>query len=196
MLRRYAPMWLVQLPGLASDGELERVQRQVQGATQARMIRELADAVDVLTADTPLVLVLEDLHWSDSSTVECLAYLAQRREPARLLVLGTYRPVETVIQAHPLRGLVQELSGRGQCVELRLSSHRRGCGAYVVGDLGAGHCHSPPRPRRTEQCAVHGQHRRALMHRADRHQAGGGRCGRLRPGCGSPGGLAAVAAAA
>jgi predicted ATPase len=137
MLRRYAPMWLVQLPGLASDGELERVQRQVQGATQARMIRELADAVDMLTADTPLVLVLEDLHWSDSSTVECLAYLAQRREPARLLVLGTYRPVETVIQAHPLRGLVQELSGRGQCVELRLEClTAEDVAAYVVGRLG------------------------------------------------------------
>src|SRR5262249_8649117 len=41
-LRRYAPMWLGQLPGLVSEAELERVQRQVQGATQARMVRELA----------------------------------------------------------------------------------------------------------------------------------------------------------
>ena len=84
------------------------------------MIRELAEALDVLTADRPLVLVLEDLHWSDSATVECLAYLAQRREPALLLVLGTYRPVETVLRAHPLRGLVQELCGRAQAVDLRL----------------------------------------------------------------------------
>src|SRR5439155_184537 len=72
------------------------------------------------TADTPLVLVLEDLHWSDHSTVEFLAFLAQRRELARLLVLGTYRPVETALRAHPLRGMVQELGGRGHCVELRL----------------------------------------------------------------------------
>jgi predicted ATPase len=120
VLRRYAPMWLVQLPGLASDTELERVQRQVQGTTQTRMIRELAEALAVLTAETPLVLVLEDLHWSDSTTVECLTYLAQRREAARLLVLGTYRPVEVVLRAHPLRGLVQELCGRGQAVDLRL----------------------------------------------------------------------------
>jgi predicted ATPase len=56
--------------------ELERVQRQVQGVTQTRMVRELADALAVLTADRPLVLVLEDLHWSDHSTVEFLAYLA------------------------------------------------------------------------------------------------------------------------
>src|SRR5262249_37199864 len=79
VLRRYAPMWLGQLPGLVSDAELERVQRQVQGATQARMIRELAEALAVLTADTPLVLVLEDLHWSDQATVDGLAHLGPRR---------------------------------------------------------------------------------------------------------------------
>ena len=78
------------------------------------MLRELAEALEVLTADRALVLVLEDLQWSDHSTVEALAYLAQRREPARLLVLGTYRPVEMLLQAHPLRGMVQELCGRGQ----------------------------------------------------------------------------------
>ena len=137
VLRRYAPMWLTQLPGLASDAELERVQRQVQGATQARMIRELAEALDVLTADTPLVLVLEDLHWSDSATVEFLTSLAQRREPARLLVLGTYRPVETVLRRHPLRGMVQELVGRGQCVELCLELlPAEDVAAYVAGRLG------------------------------------------------------------
>jgi predicted ATPase len=119
-LRRYAPMWLVQLPEVVSDAEVERIQRQVQGATQTRMIRELAEALAVLTADTPLVLVLEDLHWSDHATVECLTYLSQRWKPARLLVVGTYRPVETVLQAHPLRGMLQELSGRGQVVDLRL----------------------------------------------------------------------------
>jgi tetratricopeptide (TPR) repeat protein len=122
---------------LVSEAEQERVQRQVQGASQARMIRELAEALAVLTADTPLVLVLEDLHWSDSATVECLAYLAQRREPSRLLVLGTYRPVETVLQAHPLRGLIQELCGRGQVVDLRLEFlPAADVAAYVAGRLG------------------------------------------------------------
>lgn len=136
-LRRYAPMWLVQLPGLISDAELERVQRQVEGATRARMIRELAQVLEVVTLDRPLVVVLEDLHWSDLLTVECLAALAQRQEPARLLVLGTYRPVETVLRAHPLRGLVQELEGRGQAVDLRLEFlPAEDVTAYVAGRLG------------------------------------------------------------
>ena len=120
VLRQYAPLWLVQLPGLVSEPELERLQRQVAGATPARMQRELAQALDVLAADAPLVLVLEDLQWSDRSTVDLLATLAQRREPAPLLVLGTYRPVDVVLQAHPLHTMVQELGGRGQVSELPL----------------------------------------------------------------------------
>jgi tetratricopeptide (TPR) repeat protein len=137
VLRHYAPMWLLQLPGLASVAELERVQRQVQGVTQARMIRELADALAALTVDTPLVLVLEDLHWSDNATVEFLNFLAQRREPMRLFVLGTYRVLETVINAHPLRGMVQELRGRRQCVELSLELlSTEEVAAYVAGRLG------------------------------------------------------------
>src|SRR5262249_11624939 len=120
VLQRYAPLWLVQLPGLVSEPELERLQRQVAGATPARMLRELAQALEVLTADIPLVLVLEDLQWSDRSTVDLLAGLAQRRQPARRLVVGTYRPVDLVLHARPLRGLVQELRGRGLVHELPL----------------------------------------------------------------------------
>jgi predicted ATPase len=137
VLRRYAPLWLAQLPGLVSEVELERLQRQVQGVTQARMLRELAQALEVLTADRPLVLVLEDLHWSDLSTVEFLTYMAQRREPARLLVLGTYRPAEAVIQSPHLRRAVQELCGRGQGVDLRLELlTAEAVAAYVAGRLG------------------------------------------------------------
>ena len=75
------------------------------------MLRELAEALEALTRSIPLVLVLEDLHWSDVSTVNLLTYLAQRRDPARLLVLGTYRPADVIVQAHPLRGMLQELRG-------------------------------------------------------------------------------------
>ena len=136
-LRRYAPLWLVQLPGLVSEPELERLQRQVARATPTRMRRELAQALDVLTADTPLVLVLEDLQWSDPSTVDLLAALAQRREPAQLLVLGTYRPVDLVLHAHPLRGLVQELRGRGLVHDLPLELlPAADVAAYLAGRLG------------------------------------------------------------
>jgi predicted ATPase len=137
VLRRYAPLWLVQLLGVLSETEMERLQRQVQGATAARMLRELAEALEVLSADVPLLLVLEDLQWSDRSTVEAMAYLAQRRAPARLLVLGTYRPVEMALRSSPVRGIFQELYGRGQAVEVRLELlPAEAVTAYVTGRLG------------------------------------------------------------
>jgi predicted ATPase len=137
VLRRYAPLWLGQLLGVLSEAELAHLQRQVQGATAARMLRELAEVLEVLTAEVPLVLVLEDLQWSDHATVEALAYVAQRRGPARLLVLGTYRPVEVALRAHLLRGLVQELCGRGYAVERRLELlTSEEVTAYMSGRLG------------------------------------------------------------
>ncbi len=71
--------------------EREALARSAHVVTPAQMLRELTDALEVLTATRPLVLVLEDLHWSDRATLAWLAYLAKRRDPARVLILGTYR---------------------------------------------------------------------------------------------------------
>src|SRR6185369_2231662 len=48
------------------------------------------------------------------------SYLAQRREAARLLVIGTYRPTDVILSGHPLKAGKQELQARRQCVELPL----------------------------------------------------------------------------
>src|SRR5439155_21041951 len=122
LLGQQAPTWLVQMPALLSAAELEVLQRKVLGATRERMLRELAEAVEVLTVERPLVLWLEDLHWSDYSTLDWLAYLARRQERAKLLVIGTYRPVEVIVQEHPLRAVKQELQVHGHCRELQLGS--------------------------------------------------------------------------
>ena len=62
----------------------------------------------------PIVLVLEDVHWSDAATLEWLAYVARRPDPARLLVLATYRPAEARDAAHPVHAMTQELLVRHQ----------------------------------------------------------------------------------
>jgi hypothetical protein len=136
-LQRYAPTWLVHLPVLLGDGERERLQRQIQDMTPARMLRELAEALEALTMILPLVLVLEDLHWSDVATVNLLTYLAQRRDAARFLLLGSYRPADVVVRGHPLSGVLQELRGRGLCDELALELLcPEDVGAYVAARLG------------------------------------------------------------
>src|SRR5215470_10233676 len=119
LLRRHAPTWLLQMPWLVSAGEFDALRRKTHG-TRERMLREIAEAIEALTDETPLVLTLEDLHWSDYSTLDLISYLARRRERARLLVIGVYRSVEVILQEHPLRSVKQELQMKRLCDELAL----------------------------------------------------------------------------
>jgi len=120
LLAQQAPTRLGQMPGLVRTADLEAVPRRIAGATRDRMLRELAEALERLTARQPPLLALEDLHWSDPSTLDVLAMLARRREPARLLLLGTYRPPDALQQGHPLSTVYHELQRHGQCTELPL----------------------------------------------------------------------------
>ena len=121
LLARQAPTWVVHMPWLVTDAELAALQRRVMGATQERMLREMAEALAVVTTERPLILVLEDLHWSDHATLDLIAWLARRQEPARLLVLGTYRPADMRMHSHPLHAVVQELKMHQRCDELVLT---------------------------------------------------------------------------
>jgi predicted ATPase/DNA-binding winged helix-turn-helix (wHTH) protein len=154
LLAQYAPSWVVQLPALLSARALADLQHTLVGTTRARMLRELSVALDVVSAEHPLVLVLEDLHWSDPSTVEALAMLARRQEPARLLVVGTYRAAEVVVRDHPLKAVKHELIARGQGVEVALSYlSQAAVDAYVtarVADHGAAAALAPLVYRRTD----------------------------------------------
>ncbi|HSV81715.1 MAG TPA: AAA family ATPase [Ramlibacter sp.] len=122
LLRQAAPTWLVQLPWYLTDADRQQLQREVAGATQQRMLRELGEWLDRHTAGTPLVLVLEDLHWADEATIQLIGYLARRRGASRLLLLGSFRPAEVIASDHPLKALRQELRLHQQCEELDLEA--------------------------------------------------------------------------
>ena len=92
--------------------------QHVGGATRERMLREMAEAVEAMSAVAPLILVLEDLHWSDFSTLDLVAYLARRGDAARLMIIGTYRPVDVILSEHPLRDVKRELQAHSLCQEI------------------------------------------------------------------------------
>src|SRR5262249_336832 len=119
-LTQYAPTWLMQMPALLAADALEAVQHRVLGATREGMLRELTEGLEALTTVKRLGVVLEDLHWSDAATLDLLGALARRRTPAHLLVVGTYRPVDVIVQAHPLQALTLDLTLHRQCRELPL----------------------------------------------------------------------------
>ncbi|HSE23318.1 MAG TPA: AAA family ATPase [Pyrinomonadaceae bacterium] len=120
VLRAYAPMWLLQMPSLMSAADRELLSQEVFGATRERMLREIGDALEVLTSDLPLVLIVEDLQWSDYSTLDLISYLARQRHTAQLMLIGTYRTVELIVTGHPLQAVKRELLAKQQCEELPL----------------------------------------------------------------------------
>ena len=105
----------------------------------------------------PLLLVLEDLHWADESTVLLTEYLAPLLPEMPVLVLGTYRDVEVDLH-HPLARVIGQLGHRRlvERVSLRRLSFdggardaagaRRAAGARAVG---AGDSTARPRATRS-----------------------------------------------
>ncbi len=120
LLRRYAPIWLAQMPALIDPEDRGALQQDGLGVTSHRMLREVTEAIDALTATVPLVLLLEDLHWTDRGTVDLLFALGRRPDAARLLVIGTYRPSMATPHRHALDAAVGELLDHRLCQEIEL----------------------------------------------------------------------------
>jgi predicted ATPase/tRNA A-37 threonylcarbamoyl transferase component Bud32 len=116
-----APTWYVQVAPLAGDdSSLSRMLAESKPTTQERMKRELIAFLQELSRIKPLVLFFDDLHWSDLSTVDLLAYIGSKCESLRLLMLLTYRPTDLLLNKHPFLPVKLDLQGRGVCREILL----------------------------------------------------------------------------
>ena len=73
------------LPSLASGGAAPAVER-------FRTHRAMRQLLETLAADKPLVLLLDDLHWADSGSVELLGTLLRRPPGAAVLLAMAVRP--------------------------------------------------------------------------------------------------------
>lgn len=120
LLRQYAPSWLVNLPSLIEPAESLALEHQRIAVAPERVLREFAGFLETLAQDQPVVLVLEDLHWADPSTLSLISFLARRQETARLMLLGTYREDEVLSGNHPLMEVQRELQLHGHCGHLPL----------------------------------------------------------------------------
>jgi DNA-binding winged helix-turn-helix (wHTH) protein len=121
ILAAEAPTWLAQLPALLTRERREMLQREILGATRERMAREIGDALESITAETALLLVLEDLHWVDDSTVDLVSALARRRTPAKLMLLATCRPLVLEPPGHSLKALMPDLLVHRLCRKIDLT---------------------------------------------------------------------------
>jgi serine/threonine protein kinase/tetratricopeptide (TPR) repeat protein len=127
VLRNYAPTWCTQFPGAftTSTGAVDNLQQDTIGATKERMMREMGDALGVFSSISPVVLLLEDLHWADPSSVDLLRHLSHRISSQHLLLAGTFRPEDIERSSHPLKGYKAEMQVHKLCEEIALDSLHR-----------------------------------------------------------------------
>jgi DNA-binding winged helix-turn-helix (wHTH) protein/tetratricopeptide (TPR) repeat protein len=135
-LIRHAPTWAVQFPALLGTRQKEQLGRDALGATPERMLREICDALESLASTDPLLLVIEDVHWADSATLDFISALARRRNPVRIALVATYRPDENAGIASRLKSVVRDLLVHRLCRELILKPLTKAdiC-EYVSGEL-------------------------------------------------------------
>ena len=136
-LKRYAPSWLVQLPGLLDPEDRALLQQRVQGTSRERMLREMAEAAELFTTSRALVagaggLTLE--RCVDAGLGElhgAAARAGQTAHPRRPIARRTYWPAIT-----PCAGWCKSCRRGGQCEELRLTPlAEEAIGEYLHGTI-------------------------------------------------------------
>lgn len=73
-----------------------------------RLHETVAVVLETVSLTSPVVVVIEDLHWADDATLNLLRFLLRGLNKGRILVILSFR-TEDVPRGHPLRGLMSEL---------------------------------------------------------------------------------------
>jgi predicted ATPase len=89
------------------------------GGSQLRVFEGTLALLTERAASAPVLLVLEDLHWADTSTLDLVVYLAPNVDRLRLLLLVTYRADE-LASAERVRRLTERIRRSGSALVLEL----------------------------------------------------------------------------
>ena len=101
------------------------------GLSKTNLFEALLQGVAAISESVPVVLVFEDLHWSDSASVEVVDFLTRNLIDRPVLLVASYRTDE-VARDKPLRRLVAELGRLGRVVELELGGLSRDETAHLI----------------------------------------------------------------
>lgn len=111
------------VPGLAPAPDRPGLERRF-------LLDALHAIVERLAARQPLLLVLEDLHWVDESTLVLFLHIARRIASLRVAVLATYRDTDA-LPNRPFTAALDELERQSHTVQLRVQRLTR----VAVADL-------------------------------------------------------------
>ena len=121
------------LPGVAA-GEPDTGD---QAAERLRMFDAVHGLLRTLSAERPVILALEDLHWADASTRDLVLFLLSRLDGQRLLVVATYR-TDDLHRRHPLWRLLAELTRLPAVARLELAPFEKADAVAFVSALAGG----------------------------------------------------------
>lgn len=130
--RQIAPYWVAAIPvageviaaSLATAQDLRQTfstgSRRTAAPSEEALFFQYTELFFAASADAPIVLFLDDLHWADRATVSLLTHLGRRLGERRILIIGSYRPTELDAGHHPMRDARQELQRYRVATELPL----------------------------------------------------------------------------
>jgi DNA-binding CsgD family transcriptional regulator len=95
--------WLLPEGGAGQPADGDR-----SGLARQQMFGAVLGLLAELSAENPVLLVLEDLHWADASTRALVTFLSRVLHRERIVLIGTYR-TDDLHRRHPLRAVVAEL---------------------------------------------------------------------------------------
>src|SRR5712672_550932 len=102
-------------PILDAFPELTTAVDDEAGVSRLRLFRKVREAL----SGSPMLLLLEDVHWADEATLDILRYLGRRLAGVRLMILATFRS-EEVGRDHPLTVVMGDLAGQSGVVRMHV----------------------------------------------------------------------------
>ena len=96
------------LSRLLPDGDGQSKETDWAGLARQQMFGAVLSLLSELAAESPVLLVVEDLHWADATTRHLVTFLARMLHRERVAIIGTYR-TDDLHRRHPLRAVIAEL---------------------------------------------------------------------------------------
>lgn len=149
ILLETAPSWLEAIPavGMALAASYQTAQAvreqfggrasQVTAPDREHVLQEYTGVLTRLSQESPILLFVDDLQWSDVASVDLLVHLSRRIGSSRILIVGTYRPSDVAVgrdgRPHPLQKATLDMHRYNACHEIALDRlAREECAALIA----------------------------------------------------------------
>jgi ATP/maltotriose-dependent transcriptional regulator MalT len=113
-----------------------------EGGQRERLFAAVAELLGAVAQRRRIVLVVEDVHWADTATLDCLIFLTRARRDSAVTVVVTCRGDEAPLEPHVTEWLTH-VRGRGGVAEVRLGPLSREEVAEQIAELSGSPASAP-----------------------------------------------------